>query len=69
MLLKWLRKKIIKGFINDFIKDVQEFNVKAKVGKYIKENEEDIIEKIEEIMQTSVEKVVGKIVARFEDKT
>lgn len=75
-IFKWLKKKVfkwaIKGHIKDFMKDVHGLNLKEKVGNYIKENEEEIIEniieKIEAKTQIDVEKVLGKIVARYEDQ-
>jgi hypothetical protein len=67
-MFKWLRKKIIKGFIKDFIQDIKRFDVKSKVFNYIKDNEDEIIEKIEETIKTNSEKIVSKIVAKYEDK-
>jgi hypothetical protein len=68
-MFKWLRKKIIKSFIKDFIQEIKRFDVKSKVFNYIKDNEDEIIEKIEETIKTNSEKIVSKIIARFEDKT
>ena len=67
-MFKLLRKKIIKGFIKDFIQDIKRFDVKSKVFNYIKENEDEIIEKIEEAVKTNSEKIIGKIIAKYEDK-
>lgn len=67
-MFKWLRKKIIKSFIKDFIQEIKRFDVKNKVFNYIKDNEDEIIEKIEETIKTNSEKIVSKIIARFEDK-
>lgn len=67
-MFKWLRKKIIKGFIKDFIQEIRRFDVKSKVFNYIKDNEDEIIEKIEETIKTNSEKIISKIIARFEDK-
>ena len=67
-MFKWLRKKIIKSFIKDFIQEIKRFDVKSKVFNYIKDNEDEIIEKIEETIKTNSEKIVSKIIAKYADK-
>ena len=68
MLWKWLRKKIIKGFIKDFIQEIKEFDAKAQVINYITKNEEELIEDIEEKIKAFVEKAISKIIAKYADK-
>jgi hypothetical protein len=60
-----LRKKIVKGFIKDFIQEIKEFDIKGQVIGYIKANEEELIEDIEEKIKACVEKAVSKIVAKY----
>lgn len=68
MLWKWLRKKIIKGFIKDFIQEIKEFDVKTQVINYITKNEEELIEDVEEKIKALVEKAVSKIIAKYANK-
>jgi NTP pyrophosphatase (non-canonical NTP hydrolase) len=67
-MFKWLRKKIIKGFIKDFIQEIKEFDVKAQVINYITKNEEELIEDIEEKIKAFVEKAISKIIAKYAHK-
>ena len=67
-MFKWLRKKIIKGFVKDFIQEIKEFDVKAQVINYITKNEEELIEDVEEKIKTIVEKAVSKIIAKYANK-
>jgi NTP pyrophosphatase (non-canonical NTP hydrolase) len=67
-MFKWLRKKIIKGFIKDFIQEIKEFDVKAQVINYITKNEEELIEDVEEKIKALVEKAISKIIAKYAHK-
>lgn len=67
-MFKWLRKKIVKGFIKDFVQEIKEFDIKGQVIGYIKANEEELIEDIEEKIKTIVEKAVSKIIAKYAHK-
>jgi NTP pyrophosphatase (non-canonical NTP hydrolase) len=67
-MFKWLRKKIVKGFIKDFVQDLKEFDVKGQVINYIKANEEELIEDIEEKIKACVEKAISKIIAKYAHK-
>ena len=67
-MLKWLRKKIIKGFIKDFIQEIKEFDVKSQVINYITKNEDELIEDVEEKIKTIVEKAISKIIAKYAHK-
>ena len=67
-MFKFLRKKIIKGFVKDFIQEIKEFDVKAQVINYITKNEEELIEDVEEKIKTIVEKAVSKIIAKYANK-
>ena len=67
-MFKWLRKKIIKGFIKDFIQEIKEFDVKAQVINYITKNEEELVEDVEEKIKALVEKAIGKIIAKYAHK-
>ena len=67
-MFKWLRKKIIKGFIKDFIQEIKEFDVKAQVINYITKNEEELVEDVEEKIKALVEKAISKIIAKYAHK-
>lgn len=67
-MFKFLRKKIIKGFIKDFIQEIKEFDVKSQVINYITKNEEELIEDVEEKIKALVEKAVSKIIAKYANK-
>ena len=67
-MFKFLRKKIIKGFIKDFIQEIKEFDVKAQVINYITKNEDELIEDVEEKIKALVEKAVSKIIAKYANK-
>jgi hypothetical protein len=67
-MFKFLRKKIIKGFIKDFIQEIKEFDVKTQVINYITKNEEELIEDVEEKIKALVEKAVSKIIAKYANK-
>lgn len=67
-MFKWLRKKIIKGFVKDFIQEIKEFDVKTQVINYITKNEEELIEDVEEKIKALVEKAVSKIIAKYANK-
>ena len=64
-MFKWLRKKIVKGLIKDFIQEIKEFDIKGQVIGYIKANEEELIEDIEEKIKACVEKAISKIIAKY----
>lgn len=67
-MFKWLRKKIVKGFIKDFIQEIKEFDIKGQVIGYIKANEEELIEDVEEKIKALVEKAISKIIAKYAHK-
>ena len=67
-MFKFLRKKIIKGFIKDFIQEIKEFDVKAQVINYITKNEDELIEDVEEKIKALVEKAISKIIAKYAHK-
>lgn len=67
-MFKWLRKKIVKGFIKDFIQEIKEFDVKAQVINYITKNEEELVEDVEEKIKALVEKAISKIIAKYANK-
>ena len=67
-MFKFLRKKIIKGFIKDFIQEIKEFDVKSQVINYITKNEEELIEDVEEKIKALVEKAISKIIAKYAHK-
>jgi NTP pyrophosphatase (non-canonical NTP hydrolase) len=67
-MFKFLRKKIIKGFIKDFIQEIKEFDVKTQVINYITKNEEELIEDVEEKIKALVEKAISKIIAKYAHK-
>ena len=67
-MFKFLRKKIIKGFIKDFIQEIKEFDVKSQVINYITKNEDELIEDVEEKIKALVEKAVSKIIAKYANK-
>lgn len=63
-MFKWLSKKIINSYVKELIKDIKEKDLKEKVIDYVKEEAEELLEKIKKVIKDKI----TKYLAKFQDK-
>lgn len=63
-MFKWLSKKIINSYVKELIKDIKDKDLKEKVIDYVKEEAEELLEKIKKVIKDKI----TKYLAKFQDK-